>query len=222
MNSSNLEVFVPPKNPSNWREICTASQFWLNSCLKLTLRHKMMGKSRCVVRWSREAKKNQKPYYAGSWVFSEQGGGRIVIRLSLSRSSSSITKYYIYTHRRIEEKTAEKSDNKSIWNWYINRGTKSVSMGEMCVTWHFLLGWVDDMNRSLDPYSGLLLTSKWPLLPFDSGMLLYHNEWDRRLTLFVEKRHNVWKTFMMILLRSQCLKITKKVSFSLIILASYL
>ena len=74
----------------------------------------MMGKSRCVVRWSREAKKNQKPYYAGSWVFSEQGGGRIVIRLSLSRSSSSITKYYIYTHKRIEEKTAEKSDNKSI------------------------------------------------------------------------------------------------------------
>ena len=70
-------------------------------------------------------------------------------------------------------------------------------MGEMCVTWHFLLGWVDDMNRSLDPYS-VLLTSKWPLLPFDSGMLLYHNEWDRRLTLFVEKRHNVWKTFMMI------------------------
>ena len=172
----------------------------------------MMGKSRCVVRWSREAKKNQKPYYAGSWVFSEQGGGRIVIRLSLSRSSSSITKYYIYTHRRIEEKTAEKSDNKSIWNWYINRGTKSVSMGEMCVTWHFLLGWVDDMNRSLDPYSGLLLTSKWPLLPFDSGMLLYHNEWDRRLTLFVEKRHNVWKTFMMILLRSQCLKIILKKS----------
>ena len=47
--------------------------------------------------WLRETKKkNQKPYYAGSWVFSEQGGGRIVIRLSLSRSGSSITKYYIY------------------------------------------------------------------------------------------------------------------------------
>ena len=107
------------------------------------------------------------------------------------------TTYTFIHHSSIEEKTAEKSNNKSIWNWYINRGTKSVSMGEMCVTWHFLLGWVDDMNRSLDPYS-VLLTSKWPLLPFDSGMLLYHNEWDRRLTLFVEKRHNVWKTFMMI------------------------
>ena len=54
-----------------------------------------MRKSRCVVGWGRR-KKNQKPYYAGSWVFSEQGGGRIVIRLSLSRSGSSITKYYIY------------------------------------------------------------------------------------------------------------------------------
>ena len=49
-------------------------------------------------------------------------------------------------HRTISDFT----DNKSIWNWYINSvGRLNLSQWRPCVcavyvTWHFPLGWVDD------------------------------------------------------------------------------
>ena len=114
MNSSNLEVFVPPKKSVKLKGDLHGFAILAKFLSKTYIKAQDDGKEQMRCALVEGGKKNQKPYYAGSWVFSEQGGGRIVIRLSLSRSSSSITKYYIYTHRRIEEKTAEKSDNKSI------------------------------------------------------------------------------------------------------------
>ena len=147
----------------------------------------------------RRRKKNQKPYYAGSWVFSEQGRGRADCYPIIT-----VTQWWWLLYKILlvkEEKTAEKSNNKSIWNWYINRGTKSVSMGK-CV-WLGIFYWDESTTWiELGP-----IYCCW--LPNDHCCHLtvacYYTTMNGTglcaadSLCFVGKTHNVWKTFMIMI-----------------------
>ena len=75
-----------------------------------------MGKSRCVVRWSREAKKKIRNLIMRDhgYLVSKGEGGLLSDYHCHAAVVALQNTTYTHVHRRIEEKTAEKSDNKSI------------------------------------------------------------------------------------------------------------
>ena len=113
MNSSNLEVFAPPKKSVKLKGDLHGFAILAKFLSKTYIKAQDDGKEQMRCAFVEGGKKNQKPYYAGSWVFSEQGRGRADCYPIIT-----VTQQWWWLLYKIllvkEEKTAEKSNNKSI------------------------------------------------------------------------------------------------------------